>query len=70
MEKTNELQSTGVTDPLKVTTFCLAIQGWEPVTFVHPAFALIPQPLLPTLGEGEKRRFSKFLSQFWERNLG
>jgi hypothetical protein len=35
---------------------------------MNTAFALIPQPLLPSLGEGEQDL--KSLSQDWERDLG
>ncbi|MEM8638362.1 MAG: hypothetical protein AAGG51_06095 [Cyanobacteria bacterium P01_G01_bin.54] len=39
---------------------------WEHPTFT--SIALIPQPLLPNLGEGEPD--AKSLSQAWERDLG
>jgi hypothetical protein len=32
--------------------------------------ALIPQPLLPNLGEGEPKLRAIPLSQYWERGLG
>jgi hypothetical protein len=32
--------------------------------------ALIPQPLLPNLGEGELKLHSTPLSQYWERGKG
>jgi hypothetical protein len=43
-------------------------RGIKNIELLHESKALIPQPLLPKLGEGEA--ISKSLSQAWERDLG